>query len=148
MLASDEHAAAIATFNRQIWGDGATGEGVLASRRRSAADNVVAPGQAPPFVIVVEGTRVIAACGSIPQRLWDGVAEHPAYWVKGLMVLPEYRRGPIGYLVWKQLAEQLTHAAMMIVTPAARRLFSAFGYTDLGAVTNFVRVLRPGRVAQ
>src|SRR5438552_4326084 len=143
MLASDEHAAAIATFNRQIWGDGATAEGVLASRRRSATDNVVAPGQPSPSVIVLEGSRVIGYCGSIPQRLWDGVAEHPAYWVKGLMVLPEYRGGPIGLLVVKELAKQLPRATSLVVAPAARRLFSALGWTDLGAVANFVRLLRP-----
>ena len=152
MLASDEHAAAIATFNRQIWGDGATGEGVLASRRRSAADNVVAPGQAPPFVIVVEGSRVIAACGSIPQRLWDGVGEHPAYWVKGLMVLPEYRGGPLGYLVLKELLSHLVVATgrvtALAAAPAARRLFTALGCTDLGAVPNFLRPLRPARIAR
>ena len=149
MLATEEHADAIAAFYRDVqWSPDATGDSVVASWRNGAAVNVAAPGQVPPVAIVLEGSRVIGYCGSVPQRLWDGVVEHPAYWVKGLMVLPEYRRGPIGYLVWKLMAEQLTRATMMIVTPAARRLFSAFGYTDLGAVTNFVRLLRPGRVAQ
>jgi Acetyltransferase (GNAT) domain len=148
MLATEEHAEAIAAFYRQVWSPNATAESFVASRRKGAAENVAAPGVAPPVAIVLEGDRVIGYCGTVPQRLWDGVVEHPAYWVKGLMVLPEYRRGPVGYLVWKKMAEQLTRATMMIVTPAARRLFSAFGYTDLGAVTNFVRVLRPGRVAQ
>ena len=152
MLASDEHAAAIAAFNRQIWGDGASAEGVLAFRRRSAADNVVAPGQPSPSVIVVEGSRVIAACGSIPQRLWDGVGEHPAYWVKGLMVLPEYRGGPIGYLVLKELLSHLVAATgrvtALAAAPAARRLFTALGCADLGAVPNFLRPLRPARIAR
>jgi hypothetical protein len=148
MLATEEHAEAIAAFYRQVWSPNATAESFVASQRNGAAENVAEPGVAPPVAIVLEGHRVIGYCGTVPQRLWDGVAEHPAYWVKGLMVLPEYRRGPVGYLVWKKMAEQLTRATMMIVTPAARRLFSAFGYTDLGAVTNFVRLLRPGHVAQ
>ncbi len=109
---------------------------------------MVAPGEAPPLALVLDGSRVIACCGSIPQRLWDGVAEHPAYCVKGLMVLSEYRRGPIGFLVGKALAERLSRATALVVAPAARRLFSALGYTDLGAVTNFVRPLRPGSLAQ
>jgi len=148
MLATEEHAAAIAAFYRQVWNPHATAELFVSTRRQAAADNVAAPGEPPPIAIVLEGDRVIGYCGSVPQRLWDGVAERPAYWVKGLMVLPEYRRGPIGYLVWQQMAAQLTRATMTIVTPAAQRLFRASGYTDLGAMTNFVRLLRPGQVAQ
>jgi hypothetical protein len=145
---AEVHAEAIAAFYREMWSPNTTAESFLVSRRKAAAENVAAPGAPPPTAIVLEGQRVIGYCGSVPQRLWDGVAEHPAYWVKGLMVLPEYRRGPIGYLVWKEIAAHLGHAAMMIVTPAARRLFSATGYTDLGAVPNHVRLLRPGRLAQ
>jgi len=64
------------------------------------------------------------------------------------MVLPEYRRGPIGFLVGKELATQLPRATALVVAPAARRLFSALGYTDLGAVTNFVRPLRLASLAR
>src|SRR5439155_18094383 len=148
MLATDEHAGLIATFYREAWGQATTAESVLSARRQAAAENVVAPGEAPPTAIVLEGSRVIGYCGSIPQRLWDGVAEHPAYWVKGLMVLPEYRGGPIGFLVVKELAKQLPRATILVVAPAARRLFSALGWTDLGAVANFVRLLRPARAAR
>ncbi len=147
-LATEEHADAIAAFYRETWSPEATGESVLAARRQAAAENVVAPGEAPPLAVVFDGSRVIACCGSIPQRLWDGVTEHPSYCIKGLMVLPEYRRGPIGLLVGQTLAAQLTRATVLVVAPAARRLFSALGYADLGPVTNFVRPLRPGVLAQ
>lgn len=146
-LATDEHAAAIAAFYRQTWDPDATPDSVLAARRRAAAENVVAPGEAPPLALVLEESRVLGCCGSIPLRLWDGVAEHPAYCVKGLMVLPAYRGGPIGFHVAKALAGQLPLATVLVVAPAARRLFSALGYTDLGAVRNFVRALRPARIA-
>lgn len=154
MLATDEHADAIAAFYRETWSPTATAESVLASRRAAAAENVAAPGEAPPIAIVLEGSRVIGYCGSIPQRLWDGVAEHPAYFTKGLMVLPEYRteggrwRGPIGFLALQLLAAQLTVATALSVAPAARRLLMAMGYTTLGAVANFVRPLRPGTLAR
>jgi len=147
-LATDEDADAIAAFYREAWGQEITAESVLASRRRAAAANAATPGEAPPTAIVLEGSRVIGYCGSISQRLWDGVAEHPAHWVKGLMVLPAYRGGPIGFLVVKELAAQLTRAAALVVAPAARRLFSALGYTDLGAATNWVRPLRAARLAR
>jgi hypothetical protein len=152
VLASDEHADAIAEFNRESWGDGATREAVLTFRRGAAAANVVTPGEAPPMVIVLEGRRVVACCGSIPHRLWDGATPHPAYWVKGLMVLPEYRRGPLGFLVLQELVTELTRATGLVTAlaaaPAARRLFRAVGCTDLGAVPNFLRPLRPARLAR
>ncbi|PYP10639.1 MAG: hypothetical protein DMD59_04955 [Gemmatimonadetes bacterium] len=147
-LATDEHADSVAAFFRAAWGENLTAEVVLAGWRKAAAENGAAPGEVPPTAIVLEGSRVIGYCGSIPHRLWDGVAEHPAYWVKGLMVLPEYRRGPIGFLVGKELATQLTRTTALVVAPAARRLFSALGYTDLGAVTNFVRPLRLASLAR
>jgi hypothetical protein len=148
VLATDEHAGAIATFYREAWGQTTTAESVSSARRQAAAENVVAPGEAPPIAIVLEGGRVIGYCGSIPQRLWDGVAEHPAYWVKGLMVLPEYQGGPIGFLVVKELAKHVPRATNLVVAPAARRLFGALGWTDLGAVANYVRPLRAARAAR
>jgi hypothetical protein len=148
LLATDEHADAIAAFYRETWRDDVTTESVLAGRRRAAEENVAAPGEAPPVAIVLDGSRVIGYCGSIPQRLWDGRAEYPAYWIKGLMVVPEYRHGPIGFLVCKELAGHLPRATALAVAPAARRLFGALGYADLGAVGNFVRALRPAALAR
>jgi hypothetical protein len=147
-LATDEHAAAIAAFYRDSWSRDASPESVLASRRQAAADNLAEPGEPPPTALVLDGDRVIGYCGSIPLRLWDGVGERPAYWTKGLMVLPEFRKGPIGFLVCKELAALLPRALGLVVAPAARRLFTATGFTDLGALGNFVRLLRPAAVAR
>jgi len=148
MLATEEHAGAIASFYRETWSGDATAESVLEDRRQAAAENVATPGEPPPVALVLEGSRVIGHCASIPYRLWDGATEIPAHWVKGLMVAPEYRNGPIGFLVVKALAAQLPLATALVVAPAARRLFSALGFTDLGALRNFVRPLRPGRLAR
>ena len=148
VLATDEHAAAIAAFYRESWSRDATPESVLANRRQAAAENVAEPGEAPPTALVLDGNRVIGYCGSLPLRLWDGVVERPAYWTKGLLVLPEFRKGPIGFLVCKELAALLPCAMGLVVAPAARRLFTATGFTDLGAVGNFVRLLRPAAVAR
>jgi hypothetical protein len=142
-LATEEHADAIAAFYREVWNPAATAASVAAGIRRSAAQNVSAPGQPTPTALVFAGNRVVGYCGSIPQRLWNGVRERPAYWVKGLMVVPEYRNGPIGYLVVKELSRHLDCSTILTVAPAARRLFSALGYTDLGAVPNWTRPLRP-----
>lgn len=147
-LATDEHAAAIAAFYRASWSRDATAESVLANRRQAAAENVAEPGEPPPTALVLDGGRVIGYCGSIPLRLWDGAAERPAYWTKGLMVLPEFRKGPIGFLVCRELAALLPRAVGLVVAPAARRLFTATGFTDLGAIGNFVRLLRPAAVAR
>ncbi|HEY5021500.1 MAG TPA: hypothetical protein VII30_03320, partial [Gemmatimonadaceae bacterium] len=147
-LATEEHADAIAAFYREVWNPAATAESVVAATRRGAAQNIAAPGEPTPTALVFAGSRVVGYCGSIPQRLWDGVRERPAYWVKGLMVLPEYRNGPIGYLVVKELSRHLECSTVLTVAPAARRLFSALGYTDLGAVTNWTRPLHPSVMAE
>src|SRR3989442_15646494 len=78
ILATDDHADAIATFYREAWGEPATPEGVLAARRTAAAENVAVPGEAPPIALVLEGSRVIGHLRSAPYRPWDGIAQHPA----------------------------------------------------------------------
>jgi len=137
------------TFDRQAneWKDGDS-LFLTCNVWRQAAENVAEPGEPPPTALVLDGTRVIGYCGSIPLRLWDGAVERPAYWTKGLMVLPEFRNGPIGFHVCKQLAAHLPRALGLVVAPAARRLFTAVGYSDLGAIGNFVRLLRPAAVAR
>jgi hypothetical protein len=148
VLATDDHADAIAAFYREAWGQEATAQSVLDGRRRAAAANPATPGEAPPIGLVLDGSRVIGHCASIPYRLWVGAAEYPAHWLKGLMVVPEYRNGPIGFLAVKALTVRLPLTTAVVVAPAARRLFGALGYAALGAVTNFVRPLRSGTLAQ
>lgn len=147
-MATEEHADAIAAFYRVVWDPKATSESVLAAMRLGAAQNVAAPGVPAPIALVFAGSTIVGYCGSIPQRVWDGVGERPAYWVKGLMVLPQYRNGPIGYLAVKELTSRLACATVLTVAPAARRLFAALGFQDLGAVHNWVRPLRPGVIAK
>jgi hypothetical protein len=64
-----------------------------------------------------------------------------------LMVLSEYRNGPIGYLVLKELVGRLRRSIVLTVAPASVRLFEALGYANLGVVPNYLAVLRPGRLA-
>jgi hypothetical protein len=62
-------------------------------------------------------------------------------------VLPEYRNGPIGYFVLKELVGRLPRSVVLTVAPASVRLFEALGYANLGIVPNYVSILRPGRLA-
>jgi GNAT superfamily N-acetyltransferase len=142
-LAADEHADALAAFYRAVWDPKATAESVLRARHEAAAGNAISPGEPPPVALVFDSGRIVGYCGSIPHRLWDGTSEHPAYWVKGLMVLPEYRGGPIGFLVLRELTARLPLSTALAVALPARRLLSAAGYTDFGPVSNYVRPLRP-----
>ena len=146
LLSRDEHADAVAAFYREVWDPHATAESVLAARRAGSDANVAYPGEVPPTAIVLQGDRVIGHCGTIAQRLWDGKEERAAYWVKGLMVLEEFRSGPVGYLVMKELASHLELSSILTVAPAARRLFSALGFVDLGGLPDWVRPLRAGRI--
>ena len=69
-------------------------------------------------------------------------AEHPAHWVKGLWVLPEFQRSAAGFLVLKEAVKALPAALALVHEPAARRLFEALGFADFGNLPNALRVLR------
>jgi ribosomal protein S18 acetylase RimI-like enzyme len=140
-------AEALALFFREVWDRDATAELVTTSRRQAAVANLAEPGVEVPTTVVVADDRVVGYCSSLPIQLWDGHASHPGYWAKGLMVLPEYRNGPIGYLVLKELVGRLRRSIVLTVAPASVRLFEALGYANLGMVANYVSILRPGRLA-
>jgi len=136
----------LAAFFSEVWDGGATAESVSAARRRAASVNLAEPGMDVPTTVVVADDRVVGYCSSLPVQLWDGHSAHPGYWGKGLMVLPEYRNGPIGYLVLKELVGRLHRSVVLTVAPASVRLFEALGYSNLGVVPNYLCALRPGRL--
>ena len=144
--AGDDDADALAEFYREVWNPTATAEAVIAARRESARLNTVQPDTAPPTIVAFHRGRVAGLVGAVPTRLWDGRTERPAYWVKGLMVRPSYRNGPIGYSVLKTAAQQYPCTAALVVAPAARRLFGAVGYMDVGAIDNWMLPLAPARI--
>jgi hypothetical protein len=146
LRAEDRHAAEIADFIRQIWDPRATAEAVVAARQQEAARNVAEPGVAPPTWIALQAGRVLGYVTTIPIRLWAGERDWPAYWIKGLMVLPECRGGPVGYLVLKAAVASLPRTGALAVAPPALRLFAALGYTDLGPVPNWIRPIAPHRI--
>jgi GNAT superfamily N-acetyltransferase len=112
----------------------------------AAAQNVAEPGLPPPTWIAVQGDQVRGYVTTLPIRLWDGQRTWPAYWIKGLMVLPQFRNGPIGFALLKSAVARLPRAFALAVAPAARRLFTALGFTDLGAIPNWLRPIGLGRM--
>lgn len=141
--ASEEgDAEALATFFRESeWDLSATADNVRGGRLESAATNLSELGVPLPAWLAVQGNRVIGYCGSLPLRLWNGTDELNMYWAKGLMVLPEFRNGPIGFHVLKELSRSVQRMAAVTVQPASKRLFSAIGYRDLGALPNLIKPL-------
>lgn len=144
-LARREHNSALAEFFRTTWDPEATPDGVRRSRLAAAAENVVSPGVAPPAFLFLQDSKVIGYLGSIPVRVWDGTSEQPAYWVKGLMVLPEFRNGPVGFLLLKEAVRHMDCCMALAVLPVVVGLFERLGFTDLGMLQNSVRILRPVR---
>jgi GNAT superfamily N-acetyltransferase len=142
--AGDLHAAAVAEFIREVWTPSATASSVLASRSKAAASNAAEPGVAPPTWIALRAGRVLGYVTTIPVRFWDGERALAGYWIKGLMVLPEFQNGPIGYAVMKAAAARLPRSGGLAVASQARRLFVALGYTDLGPIPNWILPLAPG----
>lgn len=146
VMAGADHAPAMAEFFREVWTPDATDASVAAGRKRAAASNQVEPGVPPPTWLAIQDSRVIGYVTTIPARVWNGTAEYPSHWIKGLMVLPDFRNGPIGFGLLKAATTALPRTGGFAVAMPAIRLFGALGYTDLGAIPNWVKLLRPGNV--
>jgi GNAT superfamily N-acetyltransferase len=144
--ASDSHDAALAEFFRVTWNDEATAETVRNARRSMAAENPVSPGEEPPAFLLLKEGKILGYVGTIPIRIWSGGEEHPAHWIKGFWVLAEYRNGPIGFLVLREALRNLSCSLALTVLPVVIGLSVALGFSDLGALPNLVRVVRPGRL--
>jgi len=142
----DRHAPAVAAFMREVWGEDVPPEKLRMARAAAAAANPIAPGEEPPSFIFLAGERVLGHLGTIPVRLWCRGADEPAHWLKGLMVVPSHRNGPVGFYLLREATRQLGCAMALVVELAARRLFVAHGFTDLGAIPNYLRILEPGKV--
>jgi len=147
VAATDAHAAELASFFQAAWGATGNAEDVIAARRAVAAVNPVDPGIHPPTFVVTQGPRIIGYCTSIPVNHWDGETVRGGYWAKGLMVLPEFRNGPVGFLVLKELTRALSLGTAVTVASGSKRLFGALGYRDHGAIPNFLLPLRLRRIA-
>jgi GNAT superfamily N-acetyltransferase len=142
----EAHAEALAAFIRAVWNPAATATSVLAARAVGARHNVAEPGVAPPTWIALRAGQVLGYVSTLSARFSNGTRDWPGYWLKGLMVLPEFQSGPIGYHVLKAATDALPLSGGLAVAPAARRLFTALGYKDCGAIDNWLRPLRPARI--
>ena len=101
-----------------------------------------------PAIIAVQNQRVIGYLGTLPMRLWKNGREADAHWFKGFMVIPEFRNGPIGFALVREAMKHVGDVAVLTVQSASWRLFQAAGLRLAGAVPNYLRILRPARVAQ
>lgn len=146
VLVADRHIPQLADFIRQVWDPEADPDGVRRAREASALENPAAGGMPAPTFLVLSGDRAVGHVGTIPIRLWYRGRAWPVHWVKGLMVLPEHRNGPVGFLVLKEAIKHLDSALAMVVEAAPLRLFGALRFTDLGPLPNYLRVLRPARM--
>jgi hypothetical protein len=143
----DEHAEALAQFYTAAWGQTVTADGVRRTRATTAAANLVTPGETPPTFLFLLGERAVGHLGTIPVKFAvRGAPDVGAHWLKGLWVLPEQQNGPVGFLVLKEATRQVGMAMALVVELAARRLFRAHGFADLGVLPNDMKLLRPGRV--
>lgn len=143
--ADDRHDAAVADFFRKVWSETASADEV--HRGRTASSNPAAPGGAVPAFAFLVDDEVVGYIGTIPTRIFGPEGERRAHWMKGFMVLPEHRNGPVGYLVLKEATRRLGVAAVLTVADPSRRLFEALGFRNLGLLTNQILPLRPGRIA-
>src|SRR5262249_35988450 len=129
-----------------IWDPGATPESVARARARDAAYNAVNPGEEFPTYLFVKQERVLGHLTTIPVQLRAGGIDRAAYWLIGFMVDPQYRNGPIGFLLLKQAVRDPAITLSLTVQPTTIRLLTAVGFRELGVLPNYLRPLRPGRI--
>ena len=140
-------ADAIAVFMRAAdWDANATPDSVRQGLRTAAAENPFEPDVGPPMVGVFVGARLVACLTSIPTRFWNGREFAPAHWLKGFWVLEQFRDGLVGYLLLKEMLRHVGLAASMPAALVPRRLSTALGMVDLGAVPNYIEPLRTARI--
>jgi GNAT superfamily N-acetyltransferase len=135
----------LADFFRTVWDANATGSEVGAARAAAAADNPVAPGTEIPEFVFLLNQKVIGYLGTVPVSFWNGEVETATYWLKGFMVHPEHRNGPVGFNLLKEALKVIGPSGAVAAAPAARRLFTAMGFVECGAIPNYVSVLKHGR---
>jgi GNAT superfamily N-acetyltransferase len=139
---------ALAAFYSEAWGEPVSPETVRRNRAAAAEANPAAPGRVPPaFLFMAEG-RPVGHLGTIPVRLRLAGTESPAHWLKGLMVLPERQNGPVGFFLLREATRECATAMALVVELAARRLYTAHGFADLGALPNGMKLLAPAHVLE
>lgn len=143
-----DHLEALAEIIGLAWNPEATAASVGAARQAAAALNPHGARIDIPTFLFLDGDRPLGHLTTIPTWIWLNGAETKAHWLKGLWVVPEHRNGPIGYFLVREALQHLDIALSTVVQPAPRKLFHSLGLTDLGAIPNFVRVLRPTRMLQ
>jgi hypothetical protein len=133
-------------FRASGWDPRATRDTTLEMLRGAAAANPFEPGKAPPTVGVFIGSLLVAYLTSIPTRFWNGREYAAAHWLKGFWVLEEYRNGPVGFLLLKEMLKNVGIVASLPAALVTRQLSAALGMRDLGAVRDYVEPLRPARI--
>lgn len=141
VLVTDDNVELLTDFYRLTWDPTSTNESVLRARSRIASANPHGTGIVPPTFLFLHHGLPIGHLGSIPIRLHSTQWTANAYWLKGLMVLPEHRSGPVGFLLIRSAIEHVSHSMALVVSQDAQKLFLALGYRDLGNIWDYVRVL-------
>src|SRR5688572_26307900 len=109
------HLHALTEFYREVWDRAATVSGVQQSRAAAAERNIADPGAAIPTYLFMRGERALGHLTTIPLRLWLDQSDRAAHWLKGLMVLPEARNGPVGFLLLKSAIAELNPTLALVV---------------------------------
>jgi RimJ/RimL family protein N-acetyltransferase len=136
-----EHLPMVLDFYRTVWGTGSEESDTQTALTGTSFERA-------PAVIAIRQQHIIGYLGTLPMRLWKNDREGDAHWFKGFMVVPEFRNGPVGFALVREAMRHVDDVAVLTVQPASWRLFQAAGLTRVGAVPNYLRVLRPARVAQ
>ena len=111
------------------------------------ANGTVADVQSP-CAVFVKGHDVIGHLATLPVRLSIAGRSSDAHWAVGLMVVPEYRNGPVAPLLVKKISETVEIGLTLHVDPAAVRVFRGLKWRHVGVIPQYVRLLNTRAVVR
>jgi hypothetical protein len=108
----------------------------------------VAPDAESPCALFVKGHDVIGHLATLPVRLSVAGRSSDAHWAVGLMVVPEYRNGPVAPLLVKKISETVEIGLTLHVDPAAVRVFKGLNWRHVGVMPQYARLLNARAVVR
>jgi len=145
-LYHDCHAGALSEFANRVWPADTSTNGGLDPADHAVSTQKKEESQKAPTFLFLKDEEILGHITTKSVRLLCNSRLSPANWVVGLMVLPEYRKGPVGPFLIKKVNETLELAMTLHVEDAALRIFKGVGWKHLGVIPQYVNLLHAYRL--
>lgn len=145
---SNSMAASLADFIKKVWDPSATIENIILDRNREYQENPFSVEGGMPLALLADGDKVVGHVKSIPCKVWSFGKESPAYWNAGLYLLNECRGKRLGHILPKKTIDALPLVTGFFVVEQQLKTHSKMGWTIVGKIPEFIKVLNPRQFFQ